>query len=36
MPHDRLRFGLVDDAAPKEMAVVRSQRIDLLALGVEG
>jgi hypothetical protein len=32
---DGLRLGLVDDAAPQEMAVVRRERVDLVPLGVE-
>ena len=32
---DRLGFGLVDDAAPEQVAVVRGQRVDLVALRVE-
>src|SRR4029453_6529103 len=33
---DGLGLGLVDDAAPQQVAVVRGERIHLLALGVEG
>ena len=35
MPYDRLRLRLVDDAAPEQVAVVRGERVDLLALRVE-
>ena len=35
VPDDGLRLRLVDDAAPEQVAVVRGQRVDLLALGVE-
>src|SRR5436190_2312297 len=33
--HDRLRLRLVDDAAPQEMAVVRCERVHLLAFLVQ-
>ena len=34
--HDGLGLRLVDDAAPEEVAVVRRERVDLAAVGVEG
>src|SRR5262245_31906655 len=36
MPDDRLRLRLVDDPAPEQMAVVRRERVDLLAVEVQG
>ena len=35
MACDRFRLRLVDDAAPQQVAVVRGQRVDLAAVGVE-
>ena len=35
MARDGLRLRLVDDAAPEQVAVVRRERVDLVALGVE-
>jgi hypothetical protein len=36
MAHDRLRLRLVDDAAPEKVAVVGAERVDPVAVRVEG
>ena len=36
MPGDRLRLGLVDDAAPEQVTDVRGQGVDLAAVDVQG